>query len=151
MSKFAIVIPIYKPVDKIDRLEEINFERFCRFLDKDSDKYDIICLSYDNEIYDSYNKKYNLFNQIYKAGKTYFSNVASYSFFMCTELLYKALQSNGYDYVYILQTDVLILKNDFEYWVDYCREHKIDSIGGPIVSWHSACDIIPKTQEEVFL
>ena len=53
MKKFAIVIPIYKTLDKIDRLEEINFDRFARFLDRDSENYDVICLSYDENIYNS--------------------------------------------------------------------------------------------------
>ena len=148
MKKFAIVIPLYKTADKLDRLEQLNFDRFCKFLNRDSKTYDIICLTYSDEIYDSYNDKYKLFNRCYKIQQQSLDNVAVYSLFMCTETLWEGLYRNGYDYMYLMQTDVVILKDEFEKWIDYCRENKIDYIGGPIVSWHDAWGITPSTVEE---
>lgn len=144
-KEFVIIIPIYNK--EPNPIEVISLNRISTIL-KNS-KYDIVLIypaSSDMDNLSNYDRFFSNFNkQISKLPfhRKYFKSTISYSQLLVSKMFYQKFKS--YEYLYILQTDCYLFRDDLGKWYEYSKENDIDYIGGPIISKMSGWDSIIKT------
>lgn len=148
-KEFVIVIPIYNK--EPNPVEIISLNRINAVLKNSG--YDIVLIypasSYMNNL-DNYDRFFSNFKKhIFKLPfhRKYFESITSYSQLLISKMFYKKFIS--YEYLYILQTDCYLFRDDFRYWYEYAKKNDIDYIGAPIISKMSGWDSIIKTGNPV--
>lgn len=130
MKDFCIVIPLYK--EKPDYCDLMSLGRTFEVI-KDSG-YDVFFLipdsgSAENGKFDrsGYSKFSGLARYI-EEDSGYFNNNITYSFLLTSYDFYKRFEE--YEYMYILQTDCWVMRDEFKDWT----KHGYEWIGAPIIS-----------------
>lgn len=114
-NKVAIVVPMYKSIDKLSLDEQVSMRHLKKYLNH-YDKYFISPKGLELN-YGDFKIKY--------FGKKYFRGVINYSELMLREEFYQAFSE--YDYILIYQTDVVVFSDQLEEWCD----RGYDYIGAP--------------------
>lgn len=140
MKKFCIVIPIYKAPSLLER------ETIKNMFGKIKPTYDVyyVCperFKDEHDVVDEYRMLPDL-NTTHNITFTYFpdkyfESPSSYSQLCLLDDFYRTFSE--YEYMYILQLDVWIFRDEFEYWCSI----GYDYIGGPIISKGSLWQHLP--------
>lgn len=123
MLDLAVVVPLYK--DKLDALETYSLDRSLRALDGR-----IILFAAPEGLDASfYRERYRGVPFVFFEPR-YFASIVGYNCLLLSDLFYSRF--SGYEFVLILQTDAIILRDDLDTWL----KSPFDYVGAPWPSGH---------------
>lgn len=133
-ENFAIIVPIYKELDclerlSLDRLFEIN----------KIGNHKIIFLK-NNNLKDYVTEYEDFVYETILVDENHFKDTSSYSYYIESVDFWK-LFLDKFEYIYIYQTDCFLLKDNLQEWVD----KNFDFIGAPIISTNANWNNVPCT------
>ena len=109
----AVVIPVYKNVDKLTKFEEKSIERTIEVL---GEKYEIVLLCGKSLQCDTYSKKFGYDFSFCKCSDRFFESQKSYSD-LCEKYELYDMFSAYYEYILICQTDAWVFEDRLEYFI----------------------------------
>ena len=124
MKDCVVVIPVYK--NSFTDVEVISLKRIVNILNE----YDIVIIIPEGLDISAFNIYLTAEINIIKFNRNYFNGFDGYNTLMLSETFYQTFIK--YKYVLICQTDVFVLSNKLDYFIDL----NMDYIGAPIVSCH---------------
>ena len=108
----AVIIPVYKDVDKLTKFEEKSIERTVQVL---GGKYEIILLCGKSLKCDTYSEKFGYDFSFCKCSDEFFMSQKSYSDLCEKYELYDVFSM--YEYILICQTDAWVFEDRLEYFM----------------------------------